>query len=397
MGVSNRVESSLLDQRHMITGIYSDYDDCGNYIGDTGKFYNSPAKKIKNVYHLIYETENLVKAQYKAQKGKKDRSEVRDFNKNITNNLTELYWMLKNETYVPGEYRIKLIQDPKERVIMIAPFFPDRVIHHCVINVLEKYWNNIFISNTYACIKGRGLHKCVDDIQKAMQNDRRGTKYCLKIDIKKFYDNVDHSELQKIIRYDIADEQLLWLLDKIIGSNGKGKGLPIGNYTSQYLANIYLAYFDHWVKEDLAGMIKEQFNARIYYFRYMDDMVLFCESKEALHSMLDLVGLYLASELKLEIKYNWQIFPVDARSLDYVGYVQNHHGVLLRKKILYRFYKKLNRIQKHYKTTNETELKHLFPSEYGWILKCSEEHKEHIFKKCIKNGNKCTNNRNTSL
>lgn len=299
---------------------YSDFDDCGLYIGDTGTLFCSQAKKIKNVYHLIYECSNIVLAQYKAQKGKGERSEITKFNENILEYLDELYWSLRNETYTPGEYRIKIIYEPKERVIMIAPFYPDRIVHHCIINVLGRYWTNFFIANTYACIKGRGIHKCMEDVHTALVTDRKGTKFCLKIDIKKFYDNIDHSALKKIIRYGIADEQLLRLLDKIIDSNGKDKGLPIGNFTSQYFANLYLAYFDHWVKEVLSKIVMQRFGVKFYFFRYMDDMVILCADKEALHFILDMMGLYLGAELKVEIKENWQIFPVDARSIDYVGF-----------------------------------------------------------------------------
>ena len=247
---------------------YSDFDDCGLYIGDTGTLFCSQAKKIKNVYHLIYECSNIVLAQYKAQKGKGERSEITKFNENILEYLDELYWSLRNETYTPGEYRIKIIYEPKERVIMIAPFYPDRIVHHCIINVLGRYWTNFFIANTYACIKGRGIHKCMEDVHTALVTDRKGTKFCLKIDIKKFYDNIDHSALKKIIRYGIADEQLLRLLDKIIDSNGKDKGLPIGNFTSQYFANLYLAYFDHWVKEVLSKIVMQRFGVKFYFFRY---------------------------------------------------------------------------------------------------------------------------------
>ena len=105
---------------------YSDFEDCGLYVGDTGKIFISQAKKIKNVYHLIYECSNLIRAQYKAQQGKGERTEISKFNENILENLDSLYWDLRNETYTPGEYRIKVIYEPKERVIMIAPFFPDR-------------------------------------------------------------------------------------------------------------------------------------------------------------------------------------------------------------------------------------------------------------------------------
>lgn len=349
------------------------------------ELYFEKSKRLKNIYPLVYSTDNLVRSQYNAQRGKGVRTEITKFNERICENLGKLYCMLESETYVPGEYRIKTIHEPKERIIMIAPFFPDRIIHHCIINVMGDVWTKVFIPNTYACIKGRGIHKCMEDIHRALISDRRGTKYCLKIDVRKFYDNVDHSAMKKIIRYKIADEQMLRLLDKIVDSNGKEKGLPIGNFTSQYLANLYLAYFDHWIKEDLK--IK-------YYYRYMDDIVILDRSKDKLHDILDMMGLYLGAELKLEIKHNWQIFPVDARGIDYVGFKQDHYGILLRKSILMRFYKKFNLLNKKYNISDINDIKHLFPSEYGWIIRCSEEHSNFIFKKCLENGKtRCFNHR----
>lgn len=357
--------------------MYEDCDDCGFYIGDTGKLYVSQGKKLKNIYHLIYDPGTLIKAQYNARKGKGERREINEFKDNICENLDKLYWDLRNETYQPGEYRIKEIYDPKYRIISIAPFYPDRIVHHCVILVLGQHWTSKFCDNTYACIKGRGTTSCMEAVHKALVSDRDGTQYCLKIDIRKYFDNVDHEALKKIIRYSIADEQMLRLLDKIVDSNGKSKGLPIGNFTSQYLANLYLAYFDHWAKEDLG--LK-------YYYRYMDDIVVLDGSKERLHQILDQFALYLGAELKLEIKPNWQIFPVDDRGIDYVGFKQNHYGILLRKGILMRFYKKLRKTQRKYKIKDERDIMHLFPSEYGWIIRCSEEHKKFIFQNCINYG-----------
>ena len=359
------------------TVMYEDFEDCGYYIGNSGRMYLSQSKKLRNIYPLIYDTQNLALSGYTAQRGKKQQGEVKAFNDNICENLADLWEMLRNETFEPGDYRIKWITDPKERMIMIAPFFPDRVIHHCIINVLSPYWYHIFIENTYACIKGRGIHKCMEDVHGALISDRVGTRYCLKIDIRKFYDNVDHSALKAILRLTIADESLLRLLDKIIDSNGKSKGLPIGNFTSQYLANLYLSYFDHWAKEDLGLR---------YYFRYMDDIVVLGEDSETLHKVLDLFALYLGAELKVEIKSNWQIFPVDARGIDYVGFKQSHYGILLRKGILLRFYKKLEATQKKYLIKDIGDVKRLFPSEYGWIIRCDKEHSDFIFNKCLNNG-----------
>jgi len=354
--------------------MYSDMDDDGLYKEGTGMLWCCSSKKLKNIYHLVYDPATLIKAQYKAQKNKGDRNYIRDFNRNIIDRLQELWEMLYYQTYKSGEYEIKKIFEPKERNIMIAPFFPDRIVHHCIIDVLGRHWDSIFITNTYACIKNRGIHKCMDDIHKALTNDRKGTEYCLKLDVHKFYDNVNHSVLKSILRKTISDKQMLWLLDTIVDSNNSDVGLPIGNYTSQYFANIYLSYFDHFAKEELR--IK-------YYFRYMDDIVVLSGDKNELHKILDAFALYLATELKLEIKSNWQIFPVDARSIDYVGYKQNHYGILLRKSILQRFYKKWNKLKDLHRIKSIDDFKHLFPSEYGWLLRCSEEHREFILKKCI--------------
>ena len=353
---------------------YSDKEPDSLYIPGTGKLIACQTKKLRDFYWLFYSSEVLCKAAYNAQKGKGDRGDIRAFNREYLENLDKLYDLFVNETYIPGKYRVKTIWDPKEREIMIAPFFPDRIVHHCVIIVLGQHWQHTFIENTYACIKGRGIHKCVEDVHRALVLDQVGTRYCLKIDIKKFYDNVDHEALKKIIRYTIEDPQVLRLLDKIIDSNGKDKGLPIGNFTSQYLANLYLSYFDHFVKEDLR--VK-------YYYRYMDDMVVLDGSKERLHELLDKFGLYLGAELKLEIKANWQIFPVDARGIDYVGFKQNHYDILLRKGILLRFYKKWNDTKDKYQIESEDDFKHIYSSEYGWIIRCSEVHSNFILTKCI--------------
>lgn len=325
---------------------YSDFEDCGYYIVGTGKLFLSQGKKLKNIYPLIYATQNLIYSQYTAQKGKAGRREVENFNENLSENLANLYEILREGTYIPGKYRKKIIYEPKERVI----------------------------------------DKCINDVNKALMSDRKNTQYCLKTDIKKFYDNVDHEALKSIIRLTIADERLLVLIDTIIDSNGQKKGLVIGSFTSQYFANLYLTPFDHWVKEGLSAIVMDKFGVTFYYFRYMDDMVVLCSDKEALHFILDMMGLYLGAELKVEFKHNWQIFKVDDRCIDYVGVKQSHYGILLRKSILLRFYKKLEKTQKKYIIKDENDIKHLFPSEYGWIIKCSDKHKQFIFNKCYNNG-----------
>jgi len=158
------------------------------------------------------------------------------------------------------------------------------------------------------------------------------------LDIKKFFKNIDHDILKQLLRKKFKDKELLSALDEIIESVGGSKGVPIGNYTSQYFANFYLTYFDIWLKQDLG--IK-------YVIRYMDDVVIFSNSKNKLHSILDKIKEYLKKKLKLTLKGNYQIFPSRVRGVDFVGY--RHFGtyILLRKSTAKRLKRKMRKIHKN--------------------------------------------------
>ena len=154
--------------------------------------------------------------------------------------------MLKNLTFKNSPYQVflKKTESGKIREIYKLPYFPDRIIHHCIMQIMEPIWFPTLIRDTYSSIKGRGIHDGVNRVKKALR-DETGTRYCFKMDIKKFYPSVDHNVLKRVIRKKIKDRDLLWLLDEIIDST---KGLPIGNYLSQYFGNLYLSELYHWVK-----------------------------------------------------------------------------------------------------------------------------------------------------
>ena len=168
-------------------------------------------------------------------------------------------------------------------------------------------------------------------IRKALDTDEAGTTYCLKLDIKKFYASIDHDILKQLLRRKFKDQDLLWLLDEIIHS---AEGVPIGNYLSQYFANFYLTYFDHWIKE-VKGVR--------YYFRYSDDIVILHPSKEFLHELLAAIKQYLNGNLKLIVKDNYQVFPVAARGIDVIGYVFYHTHTRMRKSIKKNFARRVSR------------------------------------------------------
>lgn len=279
---------------------------------------------MNNLYQQICNIENLRLADSIARKGKSKQPGVIAHEKNAEANILALHEMLVNKTYRTSDYTTFTIYEPKERIIYRLPYYPDRITHHAIMNILEPLFVSVFTADTYSCIKGKGIHAAAYAVKNALK-DEVGTIYCLKLDIKKFYPNVDHAILKQLLRKKIKDNDLLWLLDEIIDST---EGLPIGNYLSQYFANFYLTYFDHWMKED--RKVK-------YYFRYADDLVILSDSKPYLHQLLFDIRSYMSNRLKLQIKGNYQLFPVSARGIDFVGYVFRHSHIRLRKSIKQNF------------------------------------------------------------
>ena len=198
-------------------------------------------KRIGNLYERIIAVENLQLADQKARRGKLRSYGVRRHDKNREANTLALHEALKNKTFKTSKYETFIIKDPKEREIYRLPYFPDRIVHHAIMNILEPIWVSVFTTDTFSCIKNRGINGCMLKVDKALK-DVENTRYCLKIDVKKFYPSIDHDVLKQIVRRKIKCPDTLALLDQIIDS---AAGVPIGNYLSQYFANLFLAYFDH--------------------------------------------------------------------------------------------------------------------------------------------------------
>lgn len=316
-------------------------------------------KRINNLYPLIYDSKNIELADNKARKCKRQRYGVSKHDQNREDDNQKLSETLKNKEYKTSPYTTYTIFEPKERLIFRLPYYPDRITHHAIMNIMEPIWVKIFTKDTYSCIKTRGIHSLVKQLQEDLRNDPEGTKYCLKMDIKKFYPSITHSILKQIIRKKIKDKDLLFLLDEIISS---AKGVPIGNYLSQFFANLYMAYFDHWVKEELK--VK-------YYYRYADDMVILCDSKEQLRSWLVAIKVYLTNVLNLKLKDNYQIYPVESRGIDFVGYVCYRNYTLLRKSIKL----KLQGLVRAYKDKKigKSKLQLKLASYFGWLKYCDSK------------------------
>lgn len=275
-------------------------------------------RRIGSIYNSIISIENLFLADERARNGKRDSYGVRLHDRNRLNNLIKLHYKLANKTYKTSKYYIFKVYEPKERDIYRLPYLPDRIVHHAIMTHLEGIFVNTFTADTYSCIKGRGIHLAAKRLKRVMQAGS-DNKYCLKIDVRKFYPTVDHEILKRMVRRRIKDPDLLALLDEIIDS---ADGLPIGNYLSQYLANYLLTFFDHKIKE--VYKIK-------HYYRYADDMVFLSDDKEQLHGLLVLINHELA-ELGLYLKSNYRVFPTNT-GIDFVGYVFYPTHTLLRKGI----------------------------------------------------------------
>lgn len=280
-------------------------------------------KRKGNLYPLIYDLDNIRLAEAKARKGKGHQPGVKLFDMDPEANLLAIQEQLQQHTYRTAEYYRFTIFEPKPREISRLPY-PDRIVHHSIMNVLEDIFTATFTADTYSCIKGRGIHGASNALKRGLK-DVASTQYCLKMDIRKFYPSIDHGIMKGQIRRKIKDPELLELLDGIIDS---APGVPIGNYLSQYFANLYLTGFDHW--------LKEQLHVR-YYYRYADDMVILAPDKPQLHALLQQVRGYLGDKLKLDVKGNYQVFPVAKRGIDFVGYVHYHTHTRLRKSIKQSF------------------------------------------------------------
>lgn len=318
-------------------------------------------KRIGNLYDKIISLENLQLADEKARKGKLKSYGVKVHDRNREANLLALHEALKAGTYRTSEYSTFTIYEPKERIIFRLPYYPDRIVHHAVMNVLEPIWLSVFTADTYSCIKKRGIHAAAKKLRHVIDKDKQGCTYCLKIDIRKFYPSVNHDVLKSIVRRKLKDTRLLKLLDEIIDS---AEGLPIGNYLSQYLSNLMLTYFDHWVKE-----VKKV----RYYFRYADDIVVLHSDKKVLRGLLAEFETYIAEETKLQVKDNKQIFPVGkdhhdrhGRGIDFLGFVFYLNETRLRKRIKQNLCRKCAQLLKRKNPIDAKDFKQAIASWWGW-------------------------------
>lgn len=298
-------------------------------------------KRLGNTFEIICDRDTLIEAHYRAKKGKGWYRDVQAVDKDLDNHIDRLQESLLKGTYLTGKYTVKTIIDKgKERVIHILPYYPDRIVHHAIMIACGERWESALIRDTYQSIQKRGTSDAYRRVCKHLKKEE--PLYYLQMDVQKFYPSIDNLQMKAVMRRYIKCPSTLKLLDEIIDST---EGLPIGNYLSQILGNLYLAEFDWWIKQELK--IKG-------YFRYCDDLVITGNCKDELHQIRLLCEEKLA-HIGLKIKPSWKVSDFKYTGLDFVGIVFRTDSIRLRDSI------KVNLCK--------TKAPRSIVSYYGWTLK----------------------------
>ncbi|MCL2443362.1 MAG: reverse transcriptase/maturase family protein [Treponema sp.] len=299
-------------------------------------------------FDLIYTTENLYHAWHKVSLGKSSKSSIVNFYQTLDKNLASIAYDLKNNTYKPGPYNHFLVKDPKERLIAASPV-RDRIVQHALMNYYDIIFDRHLIFDSYACRIGKGTHKAVLRAFHFAKSSSvlKDTIYFLKMDVRKYFDSINHEVLKILLSKIIKDKNVLNLFYTIINSGDilSGKGIPIGNLTSQYFANYYLSGFDHYFKENLH--IKR-------YIRYMDDIIVFTENKNDIKGIYEKAVCYADEKLRLTLKP--QISGSINDGVPFLGFLVKPAGIYLQKKTKRRYKARIAEIEYKKKTGKITEL-----------------------------------------
>ena len=269
--------------------------------------------------------------------------EYRDHADDLLIPLTRMACDFKSDEHTPIQIYDGVRRKQRE---IFVPSMREQIVHHMVINVLKPIFMKGMYEHSYGSIPDRGAHLAKKRIETWIKNGGKNVKYCLKMDIKKYFESVPHDILKQKLSRIIKDGAFLKVLFEIVDAAPGDKGIPIGFYTSQWFANWYLTDLDHYIKQELGAK---------YYIRYMDDMVIFGSNKRKLHKIRLKIAEYLNDNLGLTLKDNWQVFLFDyvkkdgtrvGRDLDFMGFRFFRSKTILRKKLMLKATRKARRIVK---------------------------------------------------
>jgi len=355
------------------TNAYNYNPNNGN-INNNNKTNNNYARCVrseKETPSALFSFENVFNSYTNCRKSKRGTINALKFEENLEANLRELYSALNNKTYEPGRSVCFTVLNPKPREIFAADF-KDRIVHHVIVSALEKIYESIFSEDSFACRKQKGTHKAVRHLQRNMRkvtgsNCGRKRAYYLQLDIRNFFMSIDKSVLFSLIETKVSNytswneefkQDLLWITKKVIFHDPtinfvqksskkvselvpqhkslinveKGKGLPIGNHTSQFFANVYLNELDQFAKKEL--------NCK-HYVRYVDDFILLSKSKEELLNWFWKIKEFLETHLLLNLKNEVKLLPI-TNGIDFLGYITKPWSIFIRKRVIANFKKRLS-------------------------------------------------------
>ena len=346
-------------------------------------------QKFKNLFSRIASLENLYLAARKARKGKRYREQVLKFNFSLEKEIMLLREELLSRTYHPGPYRTFLVTDSKPREISAAPY-RDRVIHHAVMNILDPLFDRTFISDCYACRKGKGTHAALRRFRTFLKSH----KYVLKCDVQKYFQSINHAILLGKLEHKIKDPEAMRLLKSIIGSQSSNakypgsyhpgddlfaplqrpRGLPVGNLTSQFFGNLYLNDFDHWLKEG------KQVGP---YIRYVDDFCVFGNDKDFLNGLKQEITEYL-HHLRLRLHPKQSRIYTLSEGINFLGFRHLEGNIKIKKQNVKRFIVRMKGLQKEFANGKISVLK-VQASVQSWIAHASYAKSNRLRRKIIPN------------
>ncbi|HME87316.1 MAG TPA: reverse transcriptase domain-containing protein, partial [Candidatus Nanoarchaeia archaeon] len=284
-------------------------------------------RQSATLYQNVCSEENLFIAYQKARKGKSSRRDVKEFEKELESNLSQLRMELLLHSYQPKPLKTFIIRDPKTRTIRKSDF-RDRIVHHAICNILMPIFDKTFIADSFANRVGKGSLNAIERFdsfkRKVSKNDTR-TCFVFKADIRHYFEDVNHEILIKIINKKIKDKELIWLILKVLRNHAAEKGMPLGNMTSQFFANIYLNELDQFVKHNLKAK---------HYIRYVDDFVILHNDKKVLEEYQEKINCFIKRNLALDLHPTKCKIVQLHKGITFLGFrIFNYHRLLRRTNI----------------------------------------------------------------
>jgi RNA-directed DNA polymerase len=333
----------------------------------------------RDLWKELCSIHNLELAYKKARKHKTLRPNVQKFEKNLLENFNSLRTNLLLHSYKPRPLETFILRDPKTRKINKS-CFSDRVIHHALCNIIEPFFEKMFIYDSYANRKGKGTLKAIQRFEffsKKLSKNNTSSISTLKSDIRHYFDDVDHTILLKIIGKRISDPKVLWLIRRVLSnySTIKGKGMPLGNLTSQFFANVYLNELDQFVKHELKAK---------QYIRYVDDFVILHHSEEQLTEWKEKIAEFLREKLLLGLHPEKTRIILSKRGVDFLGLKVFPYHKLMKKRNIRSFKKKLRLICEKY-NHGEIMYDEIYDFLEGWIAYAKNANTYNLRRKIMSN------------